>query len=114
MNTEMQKPEERVESQSLKFNDSDYIQFDPCEGDEGQVSCRTVRLVTARKEHPCFFGAAPYGDGHLIGRGDVYRYERALVDGDYWGTYKVCVPCMDKWLEDIGLRPRSTQDPAGQ
>lgn len=41
MNTEMQKPEERVESQSLKFNDSDYIQFDPCEGDEGQVSCRT-------------------------------------------------------------------------
>lgn len=96
----------RMEVKTLKFNESDYIKFDPCEGDDGQVSCRTVKLVTARKEHPCFLGAAPYGDKHLIQRGDVYRSERALVDGDYWGNYKVCVPCMDKWLTDIGL-PKS-------
>lgn len=91
---------------ALKFNDSDYIQFDPCEGDDAAISCRTVRLVTARKSHHCFFGTGQYGDGHLIDPGHPYRYERALVDGDYWGTYRVCVPCMDKWLTDIGVTPQ--------
>lgn len=89
----------------LKFEDADYIRFDPCEGDEAQTSCRTVKLVKARKDHKCFLGSHPYGDNHMIYAGEFYRYERALVDGDYWGEYRVCVSCMDKWLEDIG-RPR--------
>lgn len=111
MSNDMQKMEKRVEILSLKFSERDYIQFDPCDGDVGKVSCRTVRLVRARKEHVCFLGAGPYADGHLIQPGDVYRSERALVDGDYWGNYAVCVPCMDKWLADIGRLPRSTPGP---
>lgn len=101
----MQKTENRTEIQSLKFREQDYLRFDPCEGGEGKISCRTIRLVRAQKERPCFLGIAPYGDGHLIQPGDVYRSERALVVGDYWGNYAVCVPCMDKWLTDIGLQP---------
>lgn len=96
---------------ALRFEDRDYIRFDPCEGDmDVQVSCRTVRLVRARKEHACFLGAAPGEDGHRIQPGDTYRSERALVDGDYWGNYAVCVPCMDKWLAEVGARPRVDGD----
>jgi hypothetical protein len=29
-----------------------------------------------------------------------------LVDGDYWGHYTVCVPCMEAWFIEIGLRPQ--------
>lgn len=91
---------------TLKFSDADYLRFDPCEGDEGEVACRTVRLVRARKERPCFLGTADGADGHYIQPGDTYRSERALIDGDYWGNYAVCVPCMDKWLVDVGAHPR--------
>jgi hypothetical protein len=83
------------------FPDQDYIAFDPCEGDRDvDVRLRTVKLVVARKEHSCFFGTGPYGDAHTIKSGDRYRYERALIDRDYWGQYRVCLPCMDKWLRE--------------
>lgn len=92
-----------------RFRDSDYIRFDPCEGDrDGDIKCRTVGLVKARKEYPCFMGAEPlYGDNHTIKKGDTYRKETALVDSDFWGTYRVCVPCMDDWLTDLGLQPQA-------
>lgn len=83
------------------FPDQDYIAFDPCEEDRDvDVKLRTVKLVVARKEHSCFFGTGPYGDGHKIKPGDRYRYEQALIDSDYWGRYCVCLPCMDKWLRE--------------
>jgi hypothetical protein len=107
--TEVECSAKRGDVASLKFNEADYIAFDPCEGEDAVVSCRTVRLVRARKERPCFFGSGQRGDGHLIRRGEVYRSERALVDGDYWGNYAVCVPCMDKWLTDIGVWPRARE-----
>jgi len=85
-----------------RYSDQDYIQFDPCEGDRDvDVRLRTVKLVVARKEHECFLGTGPYGDGHTIKTGDRYRYERALIDSDYWGQYRVCLPCMDKWLKEV-------------
>lgn len=88
----------------LKFPDTDYLRFNPCEGDmDVDIRCRKVKLVKARREHACFMGSDPrYGDQHTIKPGDTYRDESALVDGDYWGRYKVCVPCMDKWLTEIG------------
>jgi hypothetical protein len=33
--------------------------------------------------------------------GDRYRYEQALIDSDYWGRYRVCLPCIDKFLRDF-------------
>jgi hypothetical protein len=82
----------------MKHTDQDYLDFDPCEGDEAEISCRTVALRKAKKEHPCFFGLGNYGDGHTIKPGDRYRYEQALVDGSFWGKYRVCIPCMDKYI----------------
>lgn len=90
----------------LKFNDEDYIRFDPFDGEEAAIACRTVKLVQARKERPCFIGATPGKDGHSILPGNLYRSERALVDGDYWGNYAVCIPCMDEWLTEVGRQPR--------
>lgn len=85
-----------------RFRDEDYLRFNPCEGDRDvDVKLRTVKLVAARKEHECFFGLAPYGDGHKIKPGDRYRYEQALIDSDYWGRYRVCLPCIDKFLRDF-------------
>lgn len=97
---------------SLKFSEADYLRFDPCDGDRDvKIECRTVRLVRARKSHQCFLGSHRYGDQHLIEAGDIYRNERALVDGDYWGTYRVCVPCMDAWLTDCGVHPVAARAP---
>ena len=93
----------------LAFPERDYIAYDPFGGSDRDVDIQmsTVRLVRARKEYPCFAGQAD-GPAHTIKPGDVYRSETALVDGDYWGKYRVCVACMDKWLTEIG-RPRATR-----
>lgn len=103
-----------VGQNELAFPERDYLAFDPFDGDrDGDVRCRKVRLVVARKEHPCFGGADPhFGDQHSIQPGDLHRYETALVDGDCWGKYRVCIACMDKWLAEIG-RPRSTSPSNG-
>ncbi|ACC71076.1 hypothetical protein PPMP20_04365 [Paraburkholderia phymatum] len=86
----------------MKHQESDYIHFDPWEGDESDIRCRTVKLVKVRKQHACFMGAHPnHGDQHIIERGAVARVETALIDGDFWGRSYVCIPCMDKWLDEI-------------
>jgi hypothetical protein len=86
----------------MQFPEADYLRYDPCEGSDAVITLRKVKLRTARISHACFLGTAPGGDNHQIQPGEIYRSERALVDGDYWGHYKVCVPCMDKWLADVG------------
>lgn len=85
----------------LAFPTEDYIRFDPCAGEDGDIRLRRIKLVRARKEHVCFLAGGTYGDGHSIKPGDTYRDEVALVDSDYWGHYRVCVPCMDKFLSDV-------------
>ncbi|MPW16933.1 hypothetical protein GCT13_08310 [Paraburkholderia sp. CNPSo 3157] len=87
---------------SLRYAESDYLSYDPFEGDEAEIRCRTVKLVKVRKPHACFIGANPHGgDNHLIQPGELARFETALVDGDFWGRSYVCIPCMDKWLADV-------------
>lgn len=82
--------------------DSEYLRFDPFQGDEADIRCRSVKLVRVRKEHPCFLGAHPIdGDQHTIKPGERARVESALIDGDFWGRSYVCLPCMDQWL--VGL-----------
>ena len=79
--------------------DSDYLEHDPFCGDEGDLTCRNAAIRTARKEYACFGGAGE--DGHTIKPGDRYRHETARVDGDFWGTYRICLPCIDKWIREI-------------
>lgn len=84
-----------------KRTDAEYIAHDPFSGDDATITCRTVGIRTARKEHACFGGQGQYGDGHTIKPGDRYREEKALVDGDYWGRYRLCLACLDKWISEL-------------
>lgn len=79
---------------ALTHTEQEYIDVDLFQGDEAELSCYMVKLVKTRKSHACFFGIN--GDGHQIAPGDHARHERALVDGDYWGSYYVCIPCLDR------------------
>jgi hypothetical protein len=82
-------------------SDQEYISFDPFFGEEGEITLRSVRLRTARKLHPCFLGAAFGRTPHQIQPGQRYREERALVDGDYFGRYCMCLPCIDSELNEL-------------
>ena len=84
-----------------RHNDETYIGTDPFFGDESELTCRTVTIRTAAKEHAC------YGlDGkqeHMIIKGQRYRHERARVDGSFWGEYKICLKCMDQHINEFHL-----------
>lgn len=84
-----------------KYSNADYIDFYLWDGDDAQLSCQKVTLPKAQKDHPCFFGLGENGDKHTIKKGERYRLETALVDGDFWGKWRCCVPCMDKYLDEF-------------
>jgi hypothetical protein len=87
---------------ALRYPEDDYLRYDPYEGDEAEIRCRTTKLVKVRKPHACFMGANPHGgDNHVIQPGELARFETALVDGDFWGKSYVCIGCVDKWLGDV-------------
>lgn len=76
------------------LTDDDYIYYDAFPGDEAELTCRTVTLRKARKEHDCFFCIIK--DKHkTIKPGDRYREEKALVDGDFFGRYCICFKCIE-------------------
>ena len=82
------------------LTDAEYLEHDLFCGDEGDLTCRTKAIRTARKEHACF-GGLGCGDGHTIKPGERYRYETARVDRSFWGTYRICLTCMDKWIAEL-------------
>lgn len=84
----------------MSHTDAERLAFDPFEGDEAELKLRTVHMRTARKEYPCY-ALANRRDGHTIKPGDRYRHERALVDGEFWGNYRLCLTCCDAWLDEI-------------
>lgn len=81
----------------MKHPDHLYLQ-DPFSADDSEVACKRVKLVKGRKQYSCF----TLGDGtppHIIEAGELHRYESALIDSDYWGQYRVCLNCMNKFIE---------------
>ena len=81
-----------------KNTDADYLSYDPFQGDEADVTCRTVAIRTAKKEHSCFSMGGP---AHTIKPGDRYRHERALIDNSFWGNYRICLKCLDSWIAEV-------------
>jgi len=82
-----------------KRPDSEYISADPFFGDESELTCRNVAIKTARKKHTCF--SLNGKQDHEISPGDRYRHETARVDGSFWGSYKICLKCMDRFIDDM-------------
>lgn len=80
--------------------DSQYIRFDPFEGDRDvDVKERTVKVVMTRSEHPCSGNRAD--ELHILPVGTRARYEHALVDGQ-WESYWYCTDFIDRWFKEIG------------
>ena len=74
-----------------------YATFDPFDGErDSGARFQCVTLRQARKNYLCYglFGQQNHG----IQKGDIYRHERALVNGR-WGQYRLCLRCMDEFLE---------------
>lgn len=96
----------------LAYTEQDYVSFDPFFGEDADITCRTVKLVKVRKPHACFFGLN--GDGHQIAAGDQARHEKALVDSDYWGSYYLCIPCLNREIAELRGDRAAAQESARQ
>lgn len=85
----------------MSESDQEYINYDPFEGDDSEITCRKVAIRTARKEHDCYAitlnGKEPQ---HRIKVGQRYRHETARVDGEF-GSWKMCLECIDKDIKDL-------------
>lgn len=79
-----------------KHTETEYLGADPFQGDESELSCRTVTIRKARKDYLCY-GLGGRQD-HGIQKGNFYRHEKARVDGSFWGEYRICLQCIDAWL----------------
>ncbi|EON11947.1 hypothetical protein [Pandoraea sp. SD6-2] len=84
-----------------RHTEAEYLTYDLFMGEEADIKCRTVKLVTARKPHACWLGQALGAKPHEIAVGELHRYEKALVDGYYWGSYRCCLRCMDAEIDDL-------------
>lgn len=76
----------------MKYTEDQYIGFMPFFGEDSELSCQTIKILKTRKPHACV-GSNPE---HTIPTGSMARYEKALVDGDFFGRYYMCIPCLDK------------------
>lgn len=84
--------------------DNIYLRWDPFDGADRDVkiTCRTLKIVTTRRPQRCL-GSDGAADQHDIPPGTRARNERAIVDGE-WGSYYICLACMDKWLAERALK----------
>ena len=83
----------------MKHTDADYLAFDTFAGDEAEITCRTKAMRTARKPHICYGSSGERN--HSISSGDRYRHERALIDGSFWGEYRMCCSCLDLLMAEF-------------
>jgi len=83
---------------STQHPETAYLWIDPFFGDESELTCRTVKIRTARKTHRCY--SIDGRQDHEIAPGDRYRFEQARVDGSFWGSYRICFACMDRLIGD--------------
>ncbi|AVG17068.1 hypothetical protein CFN79_15070 [Chromobacterium vaccinii] len=81
-----------------RYSDADYLAFDPFQGDEAEIKCRSTKIRTSRKRHLCF--TLTGRQDHHIEPGQRYRHERALIDGSFWGEYRICLSCIDQWINE--------------
>lgn len=85
-------------TQEQAYTDEEYLSYNPFQGDESELSCRTVSMRKARNDHLCY--SLDGKQDHNILAGEKYRYERALVDRSFLGSYRICLKCMDRWIND--------------
>jgi hypothetical protein len=83
-----------------KYSEEDYMNEDWFFGDEAEISCRTRKMVTVRKEHDCYLSQCHGRTPHKIIKGQRAYFEKALIDRDFWGKFYMCTKCMDEALAE--------------
>ena len=84
----------------MKYTEDDYLNEDWFQGDEAEISCRTRKMVTVRKEHDCWLSLAYGKTPHKIEIGSRAYFEKAFVDRSFWGKFYMCTDCMDELLTE--------------
>ena len=89
----------------MKYPKEIYLKYDPFSGSDrdADIRCHTFSIVKTKKSHQCML-ANMIAKSHTIKKGQLARYDKAIVDGQ-WGGYYSCLDCMDIWLsENWGIR----------
>ena len=84
----------------MRHSDNVYLAINMFEGDEGELRLHTAKIVVAAKQHECTFTR---DDTHRISIGERHRVDKALVDGDFFSTYRSCETCMNRHILDFGI-----------
>lgn len=64
--------------------------------DGDSLECETKKIRKANKDHVCYHGCE-------IKKGEFYLYEKGIYDGNFVEC-KTCQKCMDKWLDNVGVK----------
>jgi hypothetical protein len=83
----------------MKYTTKYYLDVCTFVGDEGERTLQTSRIVKTRKDHMCLLS------GNNIKAGSYARHDKALVDGDFWGSYYISLEVLDKMIEENELLP---------
>lgn len=81
----------------MKYPKEMYIDSQIFAGDrEGYERNFTEKVVKIRKPHKCCLCEKE------ISRGEKMLIQRAIVEDIGWSSCYICLPCIEKWLEESG------------
>ena len=81
----------------MKYTEEEYINAGYFEVDD-VTSNQNYKVVKVRKAHHCVGLETP---DHTINVGERALRETAIVEDAGFQTCYVCLPCVDKWLDEI-------------
>ena len=81
----------------MKYTEEQYINAGYFEVDD-VTSNQNYKIVKVRKWHHCVGLETPE---HIIEIGEQALRETAIVEDAGFQTCYVCLPCLDKWLNEI-------------
>ena len=81
----------------MKYPEQMYIDSQIFAGDlDGSESNFSEKIVKIRKPHECCVCEKE------IQKGEKMLMQRAIIDGMGWCRCYICLPCIEKWLEESG------------
>lgn len=81
----------------MKYPEEMYIDSQICARDmDGSENNFTEKVVKSRKSHKCCICERE------IPKGEKILMQRAIVEDMGWHSCYICLPCIEKWLEESG------------
>lgn len=81
----------------MKYPEEMYIDSQIFAGDmDGSENIFTEKVVKNRKSHKCCVCEKEFS------KGEKMLMQRAIVEDMGWRSCYICLPCIEKWLEESG------------